>query len=432
VNLGTAAGGLGAAFRDLGAQFQDVVTPVSAIYVYIDQDQILTPALAALFQWSVYRSDDNVDWTPVTRIGAVVYNSLLFRFEVAIERTQARYLKVVTMPLPATATPDPQFREIFVTELQFFDVLPAEAVRGRSSDFAGMLNATTRILLDPTLGVSYDFSSSLSHSDRHPSTWAIVNGLSLARRLDPVFAVAARVERSDSDSGRGHEAANRWSGSLSADPIPTVGATASYSGQLTQTGEGNAIANTATLAARADLYEGVAANASGSVSLARSAAGVSSRSYLTSASTSIVPNRFVSLTGSASYASGTQSGGGRAERSDRRGVVEASAAVTPVPALALSGTVTRQFGSTIRPATLASFTGSLSPFPGGDLQLRYVYTESFDGAADQRTRSHGPSARWNIRPGWHLDTSYSLQDASAPASSQHSQAFNANLLITFR
>ncbi len=432
VNLGTAAGGPGAAFRDLGAQFQDVVTPVSAIYVYIDQDQILTPALAALFQWSVYRSDDNVDWTPVARIGAVAYNPLLFRFEVAIERTQARYLKVVTMPLPATATPDPQFREIFVTELQFFDVLPAEAVRGRSSDFAGMLNATTRILLDPTLGVSYDFSSSLSHSDRHPSTWAIVNGLSLARRLDPVFAVAARVERSDSDSGRGHEAANRWSASLSADPIPTVGATASYSGQLTETGEGNAIANTATLAARADLYEGVAANASGSVSLARSAAGVSSRSYLTSASTSIVPNRFVSLTGSASYASGTQSGGGRAERSDRRGVVEASAAVTPVPALALSGTVTRQFGSTIRPATLASFTGSLSPFPGGDLQLRYVYTESFDGAADQRTRSHGPSARWNIRPGWHLDTSYSLQDASAPASSQHSQTFNANLLITFR
>jgi hypothetical protein len=431
VNLGTTAGaGPILAFRDLGAQFSDVLTPVNRIDVYVDR--ALPAGLAALFAWSAYQSDDNVDWTPVPLAGPAVFNPVLLRFEVPIGRTQARYLKVVTQPLPASATLDPQFREIFVTELQFFNVTSAEEARGSRSDYAGNLNGTTRIMLVPNLGLAYDFSGFLTHAQDRPSTWSVVNGVSLSRRLDPVFAVAARVDRSDSDTGRGREGLNRWSASVTADPIPTFGAVAGYSGQLAETRDGNAVSNTGTLGARADLYEGVAVTANQSASLARSAEGVSSRSYLTAASASIVPNRFVTVTGTVSYSQGTQSGGGRPDRSDSRGVVEGGASLTPVPAVALSGSVTRQFGGTQRPATLAAFSAALSPFPGGDLQLRYSYTESYDGAADSRTRIHGPTARWNIRPGWYFDAGYTFQDASAPASSQETRAFNANLLITLR
>ncbi len=431
VNLGTSAGGGPAiAPRDLGAQFQDVITPVNAIQVYVDRT--LPPALSGLFTWTAYRSDDNVDWVPVPITGAVSFDPVLMRFEVPIGQTQARYLKVVTSPLPSTATPDPQFGEIFVTELQFYNVIPAELARGRSSDLAGNLNGTTRIVLVPDLGLSYDFTGRLSHGQDRPITWAVVNGVSLARRLDRVFAVAARVERSDGDAGRGEESQNRWSTSLSADPVPTLGGIVSYSGQLAQTREGTSISNTGSLGARADLYEGIAANASTSVSLARTPSGLTSTSYLTAASTSVVPNRFVSLTGSGSFSSSVVSAPGLPDRRDRRGVVEMGASVMPVPALALSGSVARQFGGSTRPTTLASFTGGFSPFPGGDLQLRYTYSESYESAAQRRTRAHGPGARWNIRSGWNLEAGYSVQDSTAPASSQHTRAFNANLLITFR
>lgn len=431
VNLGTSAStGPEIAFRDLGAQFQDVVTPVNAIHVYVDR--ALPTALAEALDWAAFQSDDNVDWTPVALAGAVGFNPVLFRFEVPIERTQARYLKVVTRPLPTTATTDPQFREIFVTELQFLEVTPAELARGRTSDLSGNLSGTTRILLMPDLGLSYDFSGFITHADARAPTWAVTNGLSMARRLDPVFAVAARVDRSDSDAGRGRESQNRWSASLSAEPLPTLGAVASYSGQFADTEGGSVISNSGTLSARADLYEGIAMNATGSVSWQRAGSGRTSRSVLTSASTSIIPNRYLSLGGSASYTEGTQSGGGQPERTDQRGFLEASASLSPFPALALSGTVTRQFGGSIRPATLASFSGAVSPFPGGDLQLRYSYQETYDGAADQRTRGHGPGARWNIRPGWYLDVAYAVQDAWAPATFQHSRALNANLLITLR
>lgn len=431
VNLGTAAGsGPEIANRDLAAQFQDVITPVNAIHVFVDR--ALPDPLGAVLPWSAYRSDDNVDWTPVAIVGPVVFNPVLLRFEVPIERTSARYVKLVTRPLPATATTDPQFREVFVTELQFFDVLPAELVRGRSSSLAGNLTGTTRILLVRDLGLTYDFNGFVSHADDRQGTWSILNGLSLARRLDPVFAVAARVDRSDFDAGRGLEAQNRWSASLSADPLPTLGGLVSYTGQLSQLEGGISISNSGTLSARADLYEGVAVTGTTSLSWARFETGVTARSLLVSGSTSVVPNRYVSLSGSASYTDSASSGGGLPSRTDERGFVEASVSVAPFPALSVAGTVSRQFGGTTRPVTLTSFSGAFSPFPGGDLQLRYSYLETYDSGADLRSRTHGPSARWTIRPGWYLSTSYSRQDARAPASFQRTQTFNANLLVSLR
>lgn len=126
VNLGTAAGVAPIAYRDMGAQFQDAVTPVAIIHVHADRT--VPPELAAQLAWDAYRSDDNVDWTPVELAGAVVFDPADFAFEIRISRTLARYLKVVTKPLSAAASSDPLYREIFVTEVQFFDPVPVATV----------------------------------------------------------------------------------------------------------------------------------------------------------------------------------------------------------------------------------------------------------------------------------------------------------------
>jgi hypothetical protein len=124
VNLGTSAGVVPIAYRDLGARFADAITPVAEIHVVVDR--AVPPELAAHFVWDAYRSDDNLAWTPVALSGAVAFDPVLLRFEIPISRAQARYLKVVTRPLPSTSTSDPRYGEIFVTELQFLDLVPAQ------------------------------------------------------------------------------------------------------------------------------------------------------------------------------------------------------------------------------------------------------------------------------------------------------------------
>ena len=45
------------------------------------------------------------------------------RFEISVPDTQARYLKVVTKPLPVGITTDPTYTDVFVTELTLFSVV---------------------------------------------------------------------------------------------------------------------------------------------------------------------------------------------------------------------------------------------------------------------------------------------------------------------
>jgi hypothetical protein len=431
LNLGfSASAGGQRQYRDIGAQFTNVITPVNAVYVWVDRQ--IPDDVASSFQWEAYRSDDNVNWTPITITGAVVFGILENRFEISIERTEARYLKVVTRPLVSTLTTDPQLSEIFVTEAQFLLVVPAEEARGRSSSFGGSLNANGRLSLVPSINLAYDVSSLITHSDTGSVTWAISNGLTASRRLNPVFRVSGRVDRTDTDSGLGHESSNRWGGSLSIEPLTTLGGLVSYGGQFSQSRGGNALTQTLALLGRADLYEGIALSATGTQGLGFNEAHQTVQSTTGSAGLSLVPNRFFSANGNASYTGSSQRGGDAPDRTDRRVALDAAATLSPFPALALAGGVSRFLAKNLPPQTLANFSASLSPFPGGALSIRYAYLETLDTAADQRTRVHGPSLRWNIRAGWFFDSGYSFQETHAPAEQTSGRAFNANLTITLR
>jgi hypothetical protein len=109
-----------AAFRDVGAQFADPATIVNLLCIWVDR--ALPPSVAAAYTWSAYASDDNVVWRAVALAGPVSFASLQNRFEISIQGTQARYLKVVTQPLAPGVTTDPTYNDVFVTELTFFSV----------------------------------------------------------------------------------------------------------------------------------------------------------------------------------------------------------------------------------------------------------------------------------------------------------------------
>ncbi len=435
VNLGTS--GTSATgerpLRDLGAEFADAVTPVNVLYVHVDRP--LPDEVAAIFTWSVYQSDDNLDWTQVGGTLVGLFDPLLNRFELSIERTAARYLKVVTRPLAPSVAIPPQLSEIFVTELQLALVVPAQEAVGRSSTLGGNLNASTRfrILEGQGFSLTYDLSTLFTHSSESSQvTYSVTNGLSATRRLSRTVNTSGRVERNDTDVGQGHLSGNRWSATLAYDPLPTLGAALLYSGQLNQTREGSSSSHTFGAAARADVYEGIATSANVTYGLGRDETGRDARTASLAATATITPNRFLSMAGSVGVSDSKQTGAGRPEQSDRRGIVEGSAALSPFRALAMSGSVTRIFGRGIPGQTLISFGAGFSPFPGGDLQLRYAYQESIDTSGEQRTRTHGPAVRWNIRRGWFVDGGYSFLDSSAPAQDVSSRFYFANLSIALR
>jgi hypothetical protein len=426
MNLGFSASTGLVTFRDLGAQLPNDVTRATRIAIFVDRD---VQAVASQLTWTAYSSKDNVDWTPVPLAGPVVYDQLLQRFDIPIQPTQQRYVKVVTKPIVRQLTTDPAFTDIFVTELQLYEDVAASEVRGSSFQLNQSANGTVRAKLLQQKALFYDFSGTITRLNS-PSltTWIVANGLSYSEQLGPRATGAARIERSDSQGGAGHDATTRWSGSVSYDPLATLGGTLAYTGSLSQRPSGETLGNSVSLLARAEFYQGISASGTSSASLTRTETGREVRTTSVSASASIIPNRFVSTSANGAYSWSLSTGAGQPALQSQRGTVEGSLSLAPFPSLSLTGSIARQFGTSFA-TTLYAFSGAFSPLRGGALVFAYAYQETYDTGSLTRTRSHGPSARWNIRPRWYLSANYSFQDTTTPAQSMMGRALVANLVI---
>jgi hypothetical protein len=436
LNLGTSASSaVQGTPRELGARFADRITPVNVIELWVDRS---VTSVATLFSFSVWRSDDGTNWTPLANplAGSAVRYSQVpgqYYFDLDLpQAVQAQYLKVVVRPLPAAATSDPQLATIWVTKLRFFQAQAADQVRGRSFTLSGSLSASARYRILDAPALTFDSSLQVGHNNRSDMlTWAFLNGLSAQQRLSKVLAASGRADVAVSDAGRGRELAGHWSAALSAELLPTLGGGATYAGVWSKGLTGQALSQSLTAFGRAELYEGIAASLSGTANVGTTPLGQSQRGTSLTGSLSLVSNRRFSLTSSASWAESVLSGGGLPTSHDQRSQIDVAASLVPVQALSLTAGVTHYI-LLGRPQTLASFSAAFSPFQGGTLQLHYGYTETLDVAADTRTRTQGPGLRWNIRPSWFLDVGYSLVDITSPAQRIETQGLFANLLINLR
>jgi hypothetical protein len=217
---------------------------------------------------------------------------------------------------------------------------------------------------------------------------------------------------------------------VSYDPLATLGGTLAYTGTYGQRPSGATLGNSVSVLARADLYQGISASGTSSAAFVRTETGREVRTTSVSWSVSVVPNRFVSASTNGAYSWSGSTGGGQPTLHDQRGTVEGTLSLVPFPALSLTGSIARQFGSSFA-TTLYAFSGAFSPLRGGALVFAYAYQETYDTASFTRARSHGPSARWNIRPRWYLSANYSFQDTTTPAQTMTGRALVANLVIAF-
>lgn len=428
LDLGTAASGpTDGRSREMGLSFANAQTEVDELAVTVDTP--LPRGIWDRFGWTVWQSDDNVTWTPVPIEGAPGFDPFLNRFELRIRPTRARYVKAVTTPLPSTATNDPRFASIHVTELQAYVVVPAAQAHGTNASLAGNYDGSARVLLLRNPSLAYDLSVQGGHGPSGTST-TVVNGLSLAQRLSRFSAVSARLDRTDADEAAGHVGQFRLTSSLALDPLPTAGAAITYAGQATQRATGWSTMNALTLVNRLEPYQGLSFAANATVSLLQPESGGHILSRLAGASLSVNPHPKVALTSSYAYTLTEVTGGvtAAAPRTEQQRV-EGTVSVSPIPAFFGSASVARVFAGTA-PATLTNFALNLSPFPGGDLLVRAQYNESLDTGSDQKIRLLGPSLRWNVRRGAWFDLSYTYSETRSPVLDTSWRALLAGFVVT--
>jgi hypothetical protein len=418
-------------YRDVGVRFPAPITEVNQLRVWVDRP--LPPEVSSTYAWTAWRSEDNDNWTEIPITGPVIFAPFNNRFEIPIPRTQATYLKVVTRPLQPAVTIDRQFANVFVTEVQTFLVVPASEAPRRSDQTTGNLNVNARLLLERDWNLAYDFASFISHSlSFSPDYWSVLNAFSAGRQLSRVWSVGARIERTDSGNQGLHEAVNRLSAQVSAEPIPGLGGSFMYTGQMQQLVVGNTLSNGFTLLGHADPYEGVTLMASITYSIARDALGRNTTGANALVGATITPLPAIVLSGSWTLQTSHISGGGFPDSSDRQGVLVGSISFTPIPAFFFSAGITRNGQSGQPTQNLANLAVGFSPFPQGQLLLNFNYNDALDSGAQSRARVFGPSLRWNIRPGTYLNASYIWSDTAQPALASAGTTFFTQLVIAIR
>lgn len=423
--------------RDVGARFGDAITAVNTIYVWFDRP-VTAVGTALSSSAAVYQSDDNQTWTAVPLAQAPLVSPFENRIELTTAQVQARYLKVALQPLAPGVTTDSAFRDVFVTEVQFLLVLPAALVPRNQSTLAGGATGSVRTLLVRTIDLAHDLQGSVNRrSEAGSTTYTLVNGLSAGYPITRTIAVSARGARQDLDGGRGHEGVWQWTAALTGKPYPTAYWTLNYSGASND--RDKSLGHSVTALGRADWYEGISTQATGSASYVTQGEQIvggiviqperKASSGQATATASFTPNSLVALTLGVLYSRTVSFTAETGDVVTNFARADASLSFTPAPALSASATVSRVLVAET-PTTLA--TVQLNYFPlRGDLQLSFAYSKTLDTAAEATTETYGPTLRWNIRRGISLTSAYTFINTDAPVQLIESRAFTTNLLITF-
>jgi hypothetical protein len=425
-------------WRDMGVQFGDLLTDVNTIRIWVDR--LLTTQVAAAYAWSAYQSDDNRTWSPVAITGPVTFGPFENRFEIPIQQTRARYLKVVTRPLQAGVTTDPAFANVQVTELQAFLVTAASAVARDMASSSAQLDLSATTQLWRRVNLAWDLTGSLQRRISPDATiWNLLNGLTANQWLSADLQLVERLARHDSDYGIGHLGQTDWSAGLVWKPLLTFTGSLIYSGRYVDStptldpllggyvvGPGGFTNSLASLA-RADLYQGISAQLNTSGSFQNQPDGKQTWTGTNNITASLIPNPWSALSFGwyTNFSTAWDPDGSRTRSTNNR--LDGSVTIRPTSAISVVGSISRII-SEVRPTTTGTAQVYWSPLRG-DLQLSAGYSKTFDTATQSDLELFTPSLRWNVRQGVQLTGAYTLLNTRLPVSESQSRSLSFVLSI---
>jgi len=345
-------------------------------------------ALANTFMWSVFTSDDQVNWVE-QMISSVIYDVFENRWEITLASTaDTPYIKVVTTPLPA-ATGEIRIREIRALTTE--DVEPGETLENFTQTYnlgiRWQVTDRTRTFYESFLRIRED-----KPFDRKKTT--LTNGFTVQHDFNPIFYGDARVLRTDTfDTFRTDSVRHTYSASLIADWYPTLNQRLVYSGEHDEEGGSTGYSNSIILRTNADVYRGWGANLDLGYTTKNPIFGPDSTSTILRLSTNIAPNERLNFTVDYLGSWDTESDRG----SSLNHLARFQMFWVPLRTLSLYGSVALRDEERDLEGLKVSQDYSINwaPFPDGALNFNLAYNQNID-TQDRESRILTPELNWQV------------------------------------
>ena len=428
VNLGR---GGGSSPLSVGLYFGQPTTLDKLQMLLVTNEQnsdVATPGqiagIAQQFSWRVFVSDDQLTWTEQT-VSQATYNVFDNRFEINIQSTRARYVKIVTVPLYLAAP-----GEIRVANLTAYVSLPTGKKTKIISTSGNLTGGVTWKISDDT-SLRYDLFLQQQTSQPYGNDQTqLSDGVSFLHRLSPVFSTRGRYLRTDSwQSGGNGYAENSYSAGITGRYLDTFYQNLSYSGTRTQEPEGNSTSNAVVLRSYLDLYQGWSLVLDQGYSRQNRAQSGRDTTFFLRGSTRLVPNNKMNVNIDYTVSWGTQATQGNTRRQSGR----INTFLLPFETLSLDADVSfsdSRGGGEQEYELLQNYSANWSPFREGTLQLSLLYNQS-QLAQNQKSTSFSPIIKWQITRNALLNLTYTIGDNQGLEDRTHFKSLYAELLVNY-
>lgn len=427
VNIGLPPIGGDLKARQIGLDFL-IPTEVNNLLIWVDRE--LPADIAASFSWDIYASSDNLNWTFIKTVFPALFGPFQNRFEIDLPATKSRYIKAAVKPLAAAVIGAAGFPEINITELQAFVKRPVGAKEEKFTSRSQTSNTSLRYMLLDSPFLYYDASYFITKKDPADQEVSFLsNGLSLNHRFNEIFSGTARAAREDGEELKEKRTAYTYNVSLLAAPLRTLSHSLVFSARDEEAGGASRRSNAVFLNNTAQLYRGVDASLNGGYTSTTETDGAKTETTLLTAGVNLVPHPAMALN---IYLTDTKTDrsrpdGGNYSNSTRS--ADLNLTYNPFRTLYLSAAL-QVIDETNRPSsTLQNYGLTWSPFPDGDLQFRFSYTESRRSEDDATDRTVSPGLRYRISNRSFFDLGYQSTRSSSPNQKVETETISANLKI---
>ena len=408
---------------------------VDTLYVWVDRN--LTAAVANSFSWDIYTSPDNNDlstWTLAATVSPADFGALDNRFEISFPQVNTRFIKVVTPALSPVVPGAGGFPNIFVTEMQAFITASGASINQESSVLNQNFNLGLRGKLSDRTLLGYNLFYNRQETDPgNLKRTQYINGLYLNHIFNETFSSNVNGQRTDTPKAEGSAATDdtynyNYGASLRADWMDTFNQSLTFSGSYNSASQGTDSQNSIFLRNNAILYRGWSAFMDTGYTWEQPQDGTRITSFVFRQGTNVQPNQKISLDMNFSYKRTQQSGQDFGPNSETRYNIQAFyIPLRNLSFFAKIDAVRREDSND----TFQNYAVSWSPFPDGDLQFFFNFSETLISDNNREERVFGPSLKWTIGSHIFLDMSYNFNTADSDIEEVKSNVFSAELKLKF-
>ncbi len=403
---------------------------VDQIRIWVDRR--LTGIVSNSFSWSVYSSPDNIDsstWTLIATVFPAVFGAFDNRFEVSFPKTNTRFIKVVANALSLTDSGGADFPDIFVTEMEAFITLRGVQVDREQKTIDQNIDLNLRGRLGDKTSVGYTLLYSLREDDpANEERTSLTHSVYLSHIFNRLFSASANGQRSDTTGTDEDTVSDTYGVSLKANWLYTFDQTLTYSGRSDTDEDGSGRQDSIFLRSNARLYRGWSAFLDMGYTWEEAIDRPKAASTLIRTGTDVEPNRKIILNVDYAYKATDESGvdGRSSTETDLRLQVF----YNPFDNLSLFArldVVDRGEGIEL----FQNYSINWSPFPDGDLQFFFVYTETLRSESESRDTVVGPGLKWTVGRHILFDMTYNFIKTENKTQITDSNVFAAELRLVF-